>query len=194
MKILKIFTGIALMLFCVNAAAQITKVEEVCYNPNAKGDTSKRSIKSAVKDTIGKASITINYHSPGVRNRTIWGGLVPYGDVWVTGAHNATTIEIDEDFVVNGTTITKGKYALFTIPGKKEWIVIINKNFNQHLTDDYQQSEDIVRIKIKPIKQKSVTERLQYYVESKTNNKGKIAIVWEKLKVEFDIQVGKPKA
>ncbi len=191
MKIVKIFTGIVLMMFCVQASAQITKVEEVCYNPNAKGDTSKRSIKSAVKGTIGKASITINYHSPGVRNRTIWGGLVPYGDVWVTGAHNATTIEIDQDFIVNGTTITKGKYALFTIPGKSEWIVIINKNFDQHLTDDYQQSEDVLRIKVKPTKQKVVTERLQYYINSTEADKGNISMAWGKLKIEFALSIKK---
>ncbi len=185
MKILKIFTGIALMLFFINASAQIKKVEEVCYNPNTKGDTSKRSIKSAVKGFIGGASITINYHSPGVRNRTIWGGLVPYGDVWVTGAHNATTFEIDQDFIVNGTTINKGKYALLTIPGKAEWIVIINKNFDQHLTDDYLQSEDVVRIKVKPKKQKLVTERLQYYINSTGADKGNIYMAWEKLKIEF---------
>ncbi|MCY7293314.1 MAG: DUF2911 domain-containing protein, partial [Ferruginibacter sp.] len=92
------------------------KTEEVCYNPNAKGDTSKRSIKSAAVGKIGDANITINYHSPGVRGRTIWGGLVPYNDVWVTGAHYATNIEIDKDFTVAGTSISKGKYAIFTIP------------------------------------------------------------------------------
>ena len=180
-------TSIILLLFYTNASAQIKKTEEVCYNPNAKGDTSKRSIKSAVKGNIGAGSITINYHSPGVRNRNIWGGLVPYGEVWVTGAHNATTIEVDQDFIVNGTTINKGKYALFTIPGKAEWMLIINKNFNQHLTDDYQQSEDVVRIKVKPKKQKMITERLQYYVNSINNNKAKISMAWEKLKIEFEV-------
>ena len=106
-------------------------------------------------------------------------------------SHNATTIEVDQDFVVNGTSISKGKYALFTIPGKAEWIVIINKNFNQHLTDDYQQSEDVVRIKVKPKKQKLVTERLQYYINSKDVNKGNISIAWEKLKIEFALSTKK---
>ena len=191
MRLLRIFTGMMMMLLCMNASAQIAKVEEVCYNPNAKGDTTKRSIKSAVKGNIGGASITINYHSPGVRKRNIWGGLVPYGEVWVTGAHNATTIEIDQDFFVNGKTINKGKYALFTIPGKDQWIVIINKNFNQHLTDDYLQSEDVVRIKVKPKKQKLVTERLQYYINSTGANKGNISMAWEKLKIEFALSTKK---
>ena len=191
MKTLKLLGLTFLLFLCVNTFAQIKNNEEVCYNPNAKGDTSKRSIKSAVKGTIGGASITINYHSPGVRNRTIWGGLVPYGDVWVTGAHNATTIEIDQDFIVNDTRISKGKYALFTIPGKAEWIVIINKNFNQHLTDDYQQSEDVIRIKVKPKKQKGVTERLQYYINPTGADKGNISMAWEKLTIEFALSTKK---
>lgn len=84
----------ALAIICgavtITNAQQAKKVEEICYNPNAKGDTSKRSIKSAAVGKIGEANITINYYSPGVRKRLIWGGLVPYDDVWVTGAHYAT--------------------------------------------------------------------------------------------------------
>lgn len=172
-------------------AQQEKKAEEVCYNPNAKGDTSKRSIKSAAVGKIGDASITINYHSPGVRGRTIWGGLVPYNEVWVTGAHNATNIEIDKDFIVGGTSISKGKYALFTIPGKDEWTIIINKNWNQHLTDDYLQKEDVVRIKVKSMQQNKITERLQYFIEDDKNGNGKIAIAWELLRIEFNLIIKK---
>ena len=169
----KIITGLAALLllqFSNAVFAQQKKVEEICYNPNAKGDTSKRSIKSAVIEKIGSTSIAINYRSPGVRGRTIWGGLVPYDEVWVTGAHNATTLEIDKDFIVNGVSIPKGKYAIFTIPNKKNWTIIINKNWNQHLTDDYQQSEDLVRIKVKPVLSKIKTAflfreiRVQYWL------------------------------
>ena len=188
---------VSVLLFFVSAQMNTTlaqglkKIEEVCYNPNAKGDTSKRSIKSAAVGKIGDANIIINYHSPGVRGRTIWGGLVPYNDVWVTGAHFATNIEIDKDFFVAGTNITKGKYAIFTIPGKKEWTIIINKNWDQHLTDDYLQQDDVVRIKVKPIKQKKITERLQYYITDEKNGKGKIAIAWEFLKLEFNVSTKK---
>ncbi len=183
-----IFIGAIFFLVSVVSFAQEgKKVEEVCYNPNAKGDTSKRSIKSSAVGKIGDANITINYHSPGVRRRTIWGGLVPYNDVWVTGAHTATTLEVDKNFIVAGKVIPKGKYAIFTIPGKAEWIVIINKNWNQHLTDDYLQKEDVVRIKVKPVKQTKSTERLQYYIKNGTGGKGTIAIEWEKLKIEFPV-------
>jgi len=183
-----------LLICSTTAFAQaplVKKAEEVCYNPNAKGDTSKRSIKSAAMGKIGGANITISYHSPGVRGRTIWGGLVPYNDVWVTGAHNATIIDIDKDFVVAGTSIPKGKYAIFTIPGKEEWTVIINKTWEQHLTDDYLQKEDVVRIKVKPEQLNEKVERLQYFIEDNKNGQGMIAVTWEMLRIEFDLSTKK---
>ena len=86
-----------------------------------------------------------------------------------------------------GTSVQKGKYALFTIPGKEEWTIIINKNWEQHLTDDYLQKEDVVRIKVKPEKLKQNTERLQYFIEDGKNGNGKIAMAWELLSIEFEI-------
>lgn len=162
--------------------------EAVCYNPNLLKDTSKRSIKSAAVGVIGRDSVKINYHSPGVRGRIIWGGLVPYDDVWVTGAHDATTLEIGHAFVVGGKEIPAGKYALFTIPGKNEWTVIINTKWQQHLATEYDQKEDVVRIKVKPVKY-ALTERLQYFVEPGKSNTGKIAVAWEKIRIEFPITI-----
>lgn len=98
-------------------------------------------------------------------------------------------IEVDKAFIVGGTTISAGKYALFTIPGKSEWTIIINKNWNQHLTDDYVEKEDVVRIKVKSLRQAKTTERLQYYIKNGTGNKGTIAIAWEKLKIEFPFAI-----
>jgi len=174
-----------LFWFTMVTAQQTEKKDEVCYNPNAKGDTSKKSIKSAAVGKIGEAKVTINYHSPGVRKRVIWGGLVPYDEVWVTGAHDATTIEMDKPFMIGGKTIPAGKYALFSIPGKTEWTIILNKNWKQHLTNDYNDKEDMVRIKIKPKKQNNSIERLQYYIQNGSNKKGTIAIAWEKIRIEF---------
>lgn len=170
----------------LNLAAQ--KIEEVCYNPNLVKDTSKKSIKSMAYDIVNGDSIKINYHSPAVRKRVIWGGLVPYDEVWVTGAHDATTLEVPKAFVVNGKKIPAGKYAFFTIPGKKEWTVIINKNWEQHLASEYDEKDDIVRLKVKA-KKNDHTERLQYFVESSNNNSGKIAVAWEKVKIEFPFTI-----
>lgn len=160
--------------------------EEVCYNPNLVTDTSKKSIKSMAFSMVNNDSIIIKYHSPGVRKRVIWGGLVPYDEVWVTGAHDATTIEFKNPLTVEGTTLPAGKYAFFTIPGKKEWTIIINKHWEQHLASEYDAQQDLVRIKVKPKKNKH-TERLQYFIESEKDNKGNIAVAWEKIRIELPV-------
>jgi hypothetical protein len=152
-------------------------------------DTSKKSIPSEAKKWVGNTDIKINYHSPGVRGRTIWGGLVPYNEVWVTGAHKATTLQIDKDFKVGDKTIPAGKYALFTIPGKDEWTVIINKNWNQHLADDYSEKDDVVRVKVKPQTSEGLTERLKYEIDQQGERIADIIIRWEKLQVSFGIEV-----
>lgn len=109
-------------------------------------DSLKGSLKAKAMGSIGGAGITINYYSPAVRGRIIWGGLVPFDNVWVTGAHSATTIEFDQEVEIGGAVVAPGKYALFTIPGNEQWTLIINKNWDQHLADNYDQKEDVVRV------------------------------------------------
>ncbi len=183
---LKSVLSAVILFFAITATAQ--KNEEVCYNPNLIKDTTKKSIKSMAVAVTNGDSIKINYHSPGVRKRVIWGGLVTYDEVWVTGAHDATTLEIGKPFVVEGKEIAAGKYAFFTIPGKKEWVVIINKNWEQHLASEYDEKDDVVRVKVKP-KKNNHTERLQYFVETAKGNDGKISMAWERIKIEFEIKL-----
>ncbi|MGV3502548.1 MAG: DUF2911 domain-containing protein [Adhaeribacter sp.] len=106
------------------AAATIIPVQ-------AEADTLKGSLKAQASGRIGPAILQISYHSPAVRERVVWGGLVPYKQVWVTGAHRATSLEISQAVRIGGQALPAGKYALFTIPGEKEWTVIVNKNWNQ---------------------------------------------------------------
>jgi hypothetical protein len=174
----------------LSVKAQQQKTTEVCYNPNLVKDTSKKSIKSMAYAIVNIDSIKINYHSPGVRKRIIWGGLVPYDEIWVTGAHDATTLEIEKTFIVGSKEIPAGKYAIFTIPGKNEWTVIINKQWKQHLATEYDEKNDVVRIKVKP-KKNAHTERLQYFIETTKENNVKIAIAWEKLRIEFPFTIKK---
>lgn len=183
------FTIALVLLICFSGSGEAkAQSGEVCYNPNLIKDTSKKSIKSMAIGIIGKDSVKISYHSPAVRKRVIWGGLVPYDEVWVTGAHDATTVEIAKPFIIGGKEIPAGKFALFTIPGKKEWTVIINQKWQQHLATEYDQKEDVVRIKVKPQKH-PLTERLQYFIEGSNNKNGKIAIAWEKIRIEFPVAI-----
>jgi hypothetical protein len=157
--------------------------------PKVEQDTVKKSIPKEVHAKAGDAHVMIKYHAPAVRGRTIWGGLVPYGDVWVTGAHSATTLEIDKGIILGGKEIPAGKYALFTIPDKDKWTVIINKNWEQHLADEYDAKEDVVRVDVAPEKREALQERLRYSVENLEKKQASIGIVWEHLVVTVPFQV-----
>lgn len=146
-------------------------------------DTLKGSLKSEARGNIGLANVKISYYSPAVRGRVVWGGLVPYDQVWVTGAHSATSLETDQKLVIGDKVISAGKYALFTIPGKENWTIIINKNSQQHLADNYSEKDDLVRVLVKPEVQQVNQERLRYEIFSNAKNTGQIVISWEKLKL-----------
>lgn len=151
-------------------------------------DTMKSSPKRIAMETIGNTHIHIEYGSPGVKGRMIWGGLIAYDQVWATGAHNATTVDFSTAVTIGGKQVAKGKYALFTIPGKEEWIIIINSRSKQHLADEYNQAEDIVRVKVKPVKKDKTVQRLTYRVE-KNGKEAAIAIEWEQLRVVLPVKL-----
>lgn len=152
-------------------------------------DTLKGSLKAEAHGQIGNAHLMLNYHSPAVRGRMIWGGLVAYNQVWVTGAHSATTLTTDKDITLGGKTLAAGKYAFFTIPGKDEWTIIKNRNWGQHLADDYTETEDVLRIKVKPEVTDQHQERLRYEIISEQKSEGAIVISWDKLKVTVPVAV-----
>lgn len=148
-----------------------------------------KSPKTAAMANIGDAHIHIDYSSPRVRGREIWGGLIAYDEVWATGAHRATAINFPKDVIINDTKVPAGKYGFFTIPGKETWTLIINKNWDQHMSDDYDPADDVVRITVTPEKLTENQEELLYTVTETGNNKGEIAMSWEKLRVSFTVEV-----
>lgn len=145
-----------------------------------------KSPRTDAMGMVGENHVHIDYGSPSVRGRNIWNGLVAYGQVWATGAHNATWIEFSKDVQIAGKIVPKGKYGFFTIPNKSEWILILSKDWDMHLADAYKEESDIVRIKAKPKKNKLLTEALKYQVIQTANNKGSVEISWEFLTVAFD--------
>lgn len=146
-------------------------------------DTLKGSPTRVAMATVGKSHVHITYQSPGVKGRVIWGGLVPYNAVWVTGAHTATSVLVMHPVEIDGKRIEKGTYAIFTIPGEKDWIFILNKNYKQHLTDNYKQDEDILRMAVTP-RENTYTPRLTYSVEAINDREGEIGMAWDKIKIE----------
>ncbi|MFZ9240533.1 MAG: DUF2911 domain-containing protein [Chitinophagaceae bacterium] len=142
-----------------------------------------QSPASSATGKIGNATITINYGSPSVKGRAIWGELVPYGKVWRTGANKATTFETDADITVEGQPLKKGKYALFTIPEKNEWVIIFNKTTDQWGSFNYKQDDDVLRVKSKPSSSNESVEALKFEV-----GKNAVTMKWEKLSVSFGVK------
>ena len=177
-----------LLTIALSSCSSILVAQHEHHAGTASPDTTKKSIKQETHGYIGNNHLSIHYHAPAVRGRVIWGGLVPYGQVWVTGAHHATSVEWTQPVRINGTVLPAGKYALFTIPEKKQWTVIINANWQQHLTDDYKASDDLIRIAVKPAKSKAAAERLNYSISAKGPEAGTITMRWEHLSVSVPIE------
>jgi Protein of unknown function (DUF2911) len=137
---------------------------------------------------IGATDITVKYSSPAVKGRKIWGDLVPYGQVWRTGANEATTITFSKDVTVEGQKLAAGTYSLFTVPGDKEWTVIFNKTAKQWGHFKYDQSQDALRVKVKPVASKSTNERMKIDVQPKGKTAGVVTIMWENLAVPFNVK------
>lgn len=155
----------------------------------AQGDKSKRASPPATATgKIGEATLTINYSSPSVKGRKIWGDLVPYDKVWRAGANEATIFTTDKDIKVEGKSLPAGKYSLYAIPGEKEWTIILNSQTGQwgikmdgETTDD--PAKDVLKVTVKPMKAKSFTEHLTYSV-----GKSGFALVWENVDVPVSVK------
>ncbi|MBP7558511.1 MAG: DUF2911 domain-containing protein [Chitinophagaceae bacterium] len=149
-----------------------------------KEDTLKGSPHRTAMNTIGNTHVHIEYSSPGVKGRMIWGGLVAMDKVWVAGAHDATSIRFYKDVLIDDKKIAAGTYGFFAIPGKENWTLILNTRFNQHLTDEYQEKEDVLRVQVKP-QAHVFTPRLTYSVEKTADNAGAIHLSWDSLRVSL---------
>ena len=130
--------------------------------------------------TIDGTNISITYGSPAIRGRTIWGGLEPYGEVWRTGANEATIFEIAADMKIQGKTLSAGKYALFTIPTKQKWSVIFNKIYDQWGAFEYDENQDALRVETKPTKLAEQKENLEFIIDGNT-----IAMQWDDVYLPF---------
>jgi hypothetical protein len=142
---------------------------------------------ASLTQELGLNKITITYHRPGIKGRKIWGALVPYGEVWRTGANEPTTIAFAEDVVFEGHAVPAGTYAFFAIPGESEWTLILNKNAKQWGAFSYDATEDIARWQTRP-QAAPIAERLEYRVDDPTNDTARIVLHWEKLEVSFGVK------
>ncbi len=147
------------------------------------------SPKARIEQRVGLTDFAVDYSSPGVKGRKIWGGLVPYDQLWRTGANAATTLKASRDFTFGGTAVPAGTYSVFTIPGKETWTVILNTNTKVAATQGYEQKDDVARVSVKP-ESAPLRERLAFQFSDTTDDTTRLDLDWEKLRVSVPITVG----
>jgi hypothetical protein len=159
----------------------------------AQEDKSKRpSPPATVTGKIKDATITIDYSSPSVKGRTIWGALEPYGKPWRAGANEATIFTTDKAIKVEGKDLPAGKYSLFMTPGEKEWTIIFNSQTGQWGVNHSEQANfdpknNVLVVTVKPKDLKDVQEKLIYTISDKEFDRG-FSMNWDKIKVFASIK------
>jgi hypothetical protein len=143
----------------------------------------KASPAKTAEGTVKGSKITINYSSPAVKGREIWGALVPVGQVWRAGADDATTFETSKAIKIQGQTLPAGKYSFFIIPGEFNSTFIFNKDAKQWGAYKYDQSKDALRVEVPSIQTSTMEERLVYEVKPDS-----FEIRWEYRKASAKIQ------
>jgi hypothetical protein len=177
-KFSKVFTSIIIIFFLLLSSLPVHTQELKYPLP---------SPSSSVMQIVGITEVLVEYSSPGVKGRTIWGDLVPYDKVWRTGANMATEISFSTDVKINGKNLEAGRYSLFTIPGADEWSVMFNSKTNIS-GGAYDKANDVLSVKVKPetVEHK---ERMTFLIENNTNDAADIVLHWEKLRVVLKMEV-----
>jgi hypothetical protein len=151
------------------------------------GDKSSRpSPPAQAKETLANGTVvSIDYSQPAVKGRVIGKDLEPKsGQVWRTGANEATVFEISNAVKVEGKELPAGKYALFSISGDDEWTIIFNKTWKQWGAFNYKEADDALRVKVKPLKAKQFAEKMTFVI----NKAGKVNLFWGDIQVDFSVE------
>ena len=186
----KIFLGLVVVLAVGFAVSSTAFAQEKKVRP---------SLHASVSQTIGVDTvITFDYSRPGVKGRTIWGELVPYGLApgneyskekpfpWRAGANEKTTIAVSSDVLVDGNPLPAGKYSIQMIPSEKDWIVIFNKVSEGWGSYDYDEAEDALRVTVTPV-EAAFEEWMRFGFDDLAGTSVVASLRWEKLKVPFTI-------
>lgn len=139
--------------------------------------------KATVTTTKG-VTIGIDYSQPSVKGRTIGKDIATFGEVWRTGANEATVFEVDKPVTIGGKNLAAGKYGLYTIPGEKEWTIILNKKSDLWGSDGYSEADDAVRLVAKPTKSKAFTEKMTF----NASKSGNVSLMWGDVQVDFMVE------
>ncbi|MFO7526361.1 MAG: DUF2911 domain-containing protein [Ignavibacteriaceae bacterium] len=148
--------------------------------------TPRPSPDATVSQMVGVTKVSIDYSSPGVKDRAIWGELVPYNEVWRTGANELTTITFDDPVKINGSELPAGTYGLHTVPSAGDWEIIFSKDAVVDGSSNFNPEKEILRIKSTP-EEHHFMERMTFLFSDVTENSAVISLLWDKLKVSFNL-------
>ena len=146
---------------------------------------------------VGLTDVEIVYSRPSVKEREIFGGLVPYNEIWRTGANASTKVKFSTEVTIDGNKLAAGTYSFYAIPSAAEWIIIFNKNLDHWGTDGYDEADDAVRVTVRPVALAVSVESMRISVENLTKSSGEITLSWDKtsvavpFSVEVDAQIEK---
>ena len=149
-------------------------------------DLPRPSPLGKVYQRVGMTDVEIEFSRPGVKERTIWGDLVPFGTVWRVGANNATTISFSTDVMINGGALAAGKYAIHAMPGETDWQIMFNKDWDKGGTT-YEADKDALVIAVKPQSVEEHVERMTFEIPEVDDNSAMVLLRWEKLVVPFTV-------
>jgi len=150
--------------------------------------TPRPSPDATVTQFVGVTEVKIDYSSPGVKGRKVWGELVPFGEIWRTGANEATTITFSDAVKINGTELPAGTYGIHTIPNESEWEFIISKDTKVDGSSNFDKEKEVLRVKAKP-EEHHFMERMTFLFTDVTDNSASVNLLWDKLKVSFNIEI-----
>lgn len=180
MKKLCVLTAVGLLSLLVPGAGAFAQQPQL--------QLPRPSPAATVTQTVGITEISIHYSRPGVKGRKIWGELVPYGEVWRTGANENTTIRFSTPVKIEGKDLPAGLYGLQTIPTQDQWTVIFSKDADQWGAYSYKPENDALRVQVKP-QPAEMRERMAFDIEDMTDTSAKVVMHWEKLRVPFTVEV-----
>ncbi len=152
-------------------------------------DLPRVSPAAAVSQRLGLTDIEITYHRPAVNGREVWGGVVPYGQVWRTGANENTRISFSTEVTVEGQPLAAGTYGLHTLPGEDEWTIIFSHDVDAWGSYSYDEERDALRVTVEPSAAPAHQERMIFVFAEVSNESATVSMVWEKLRVTFEIGV-----
>jgi len=150
-------------------------------------ETPRPSPNATVSQTIGITHVSIDYSSPGVKGRKIWGELVPYNEIWRTGANEVTSITFDDPLKINGNELPAETYGIHTIPGENEWEIIFSKDTEVDDGSQFDEKKEALRFKVTP-QDVPFTERMTFTFTNTTDTYSEVNLIWDKLKVSFGLE------